>query len=93
MDSNEEEEVVFDQPTTLTGRRDIANEFCSASGFTLPTVIDDMANTVDKAYAAWPERMFIIDTDGLIVYAAAQGPWGFRPKHIKRWLRKNLGRP
>ncbi len=93
MESNERDGVVFDQPTTLSQRREIA-ENCSATlRLTMPCIVDDLQNSVDEAYAAWPERLFIVDKQGLIAYASGQGPFGFEPKHIKKWLRRNVGRP
>lgn len=43
----------------------------------LPTVIDDMSNVVDTAYAALPERLYIVDSEGIIRYRSDPGPWGF----------------
>jgi hypothetical protein len=58
----------------------------------MPVVVDAVANTADEAYAAWPERIFIVDADGTIAYAGSQGPWGFDPKAAERALRKTLKR-
>ena len=66
---------------------------CARLELTIPCVVDEMDNHVDNAYAAWPERLFIIGADGTVAYAGAQGPWGFDPADIKRWLRKHIGAP
>lgn len=58
---------------------------------TMPCVVDAMDNRVDVAYAAWPERMVVIDTDGKIAYVGDRGPWGFKPDQVRRWLRQNVG--
>jgi hypothetical protein len=51
-----------------------------------------MDNQVDGLYAAWPERIFVIDRQGKIAYAGRQGPWGFKPEEAERALRRVLRR-
>lgn len=91
MASNEKDGVVLDQPTSLGERKQVAEQCSLALKLTIPRVIDDMENTVDEAYAAWPERLFVVDAEGKIAYAGAQGPFGFEPDEVRRWLEKNLG--
>ena len=90
MASNEREGVIFAQPTTFGTRQEIAQQCSSALGLTMPCVVDDMNNTVDNLYAGWPERMFIVDTDGRIAYAGRQGPFGFDSDAVAVWLRENV---
>lgn len=67
---------------------------CSkALKLTMPGLVDDMNNTTDIAYAGWPERLFVVDKGGRIAYTGKQGPWGFKPDHVAKWLRKNVGPP
>ena len=49
-----------------------------------------MDNAVDKAYAAWPERLFVVGVDGKIAYAGGQGPFEFKTEELRQWLDKNL---
>jgi hypothetical protein len=93
MDSNVTEKVVFSQPATLPQRREVAGQCCKRMKISMPTVVDEMDNRVDAAYAAWPERMFVVDSDGRIAYAGKQGPWGFKPNEVEEWLRDHVGRP
>ena len=92
LGANRTDSVVFAQPTTLGIRQDVAQSCSMALKLTMPCLADDMDNRVDDAYAAWPERLFVVDADGRIAYAGGQGPWGFTPKHIRKWLRRNVGR-
>ena len=93
LDVNQRDSIIHAQPKTLGGRREIATGCTSALKLTMPCLVDKMDNRVDDAYAAWPERLFIVDVDGRIVLAGGQGPFGFEPKHVRKWLRKNIGRP
>ena len=47
-----------------------------------------MDNNVDKIYKGWPDRVFLIRTDGRLGVAAIRGPWGFGPgiKAAEKWL-------
>ena len=63
-------------------RRDAA-ALCSRStesGF--PILVDTMDDRTAVEYAAWPERLFVIDKGGRVAYAGKQGPWGYYP--VKR---------
>lgn len=92
LNSNRQDNVVFAQPKTIGKRQEVAHT-CSASlRLTMPCVTDEMDNRVDDAYAAWPERLFVVDEAGRIAFAGGQGPWGFKPKAVRKWLRKNVGR-
>ena len=55
-----------------------------------PTLIDDAANEVNRAYAAWPDRLYVIGTDGRVAYQGGPGPAGFRPDEVEAWLQTNL---
>ncbi len=92
MTENETDGVLFAQPTSHDQRRDVAARCCTELKLTLPTVVDTIDNAVDHAYAAWPERLFVVDRDGLIAFAGAPGPWGYKPDEVERWLRRNVGR-
>jgi len=90
MPDNVKEGVVFAEPDSLEKRSDIAKACCTRLDLTLPTVVDEIDNRVDKLYAAWPERIFIVDKDGKIAFPGAQGPWGFKPDEAEQALQKLL---
>jgi len=56
---------------------------------TIPCLVDSMANKVNKAYSAWPDRVFLIRTDGRLAVAAARGPFGYKPAidEVEAWLK------
>ena len=92
LGDNRRDSIVYAQPTTLKRRKEIATSCSLALKLTMPCLVDAMDNRVDIAYAAWPERLFVVDVDGRIALASGQGPFGFEPKHVRRWLRKNVRR-
>ena len=55
---------------------------------TIRCLIDNMDNKVNEAYAAWPDRIFVVQTDGTLAVAGKRGPFGFEPaiKETAEWL-------
>jgi hypothetical protein len=92
MESNESEGVIFNQPKDWGERQAVAKACSVKLNLSMPCVVDTIDNTMDNLYAAWPERMFVIDRDGKVAYAGKQGPWGFKPKQAERALRVVLQR-
>jgi hypothetical protein len=41
--------------------------------------VDTIADQVERAYAGWPDRMYILDPVGKIIYKGDEGPRGFKP--------------
>ena len=46
----------------------------------MPAVVDKMDDAVAKAYAAMPERLYLIGLDGKVSYKGGMGPMSFRPE-------------
>jgi Iodothyronine deiodinase len=42
----------------------------------------------DKAYAAWPERIYVLGVGGRIEYKAEPGPFGFKPDDAEKSLKR-----
>ena len=87
MDDNEKEEVCYAQPKSTKQRIAIARDFVTRFHYKLPLVVDPIANAANAAYAAWPERLYIIDERGVIAYKGKPGPFGFHPEEVEEWLK------
>lgn len=83
--------VKLDDPADLAERNDAAGTCASDLKLTMPAVVDDMDDTVNLLYSAWPERIVVIDTAGKIAYRGKLGPFGFKPKEAKAALAELLG--
>lgn len=92
MKSNVKDDVCYAQPKTLGQRVAIAKDFTARYKFPLPFGIDDMSNAAETAYAAWPERLYIIDETGHIVYRGGMGPFHYKPAEVREWLAAKYGR-
>jgi Iodothyronine deiodinase len=73
---------------TLEDRCATAEMLLKDKRLTIPCVIDGMDNAANEAYHAWPDRIFIVRTDGRLSVAAGQGPFGFKPgvSAANKWL-------
>lgn len=86
MDSNREKGVVFNQPTSMDERMTLASAFVDQMEVNTPVLVDDIRNTANACYAAWPERLYVINTEGLIEYKGGMGPFGFKPEDVEELL-------
>ena len=85
-DSNEEAGIRVLQHTTLEKRLVAASAGAGRLGLTMPVLVDGMENKASEAFAAWPERIYIIGADGRIVFKGGPGPWEFDPEAAGRAL-------
>jgi len=90
MKSNEKESVCYAQPKTLSDRVRIANDFVKRFHYGMPLYVDPIENPANAAYAGWPERFYILDEGGTIVYKGRPGPFGYHPEEVEAWLAKRF---
>ena len=91
MKSNVKDDVCYAQPKTLEQRVAIAKDFTARLKFPLPFGIDEMGNAADSAYAAWPERLYVIDETGHVAYRGGMGPFNYKPAEVRDWLAAKYG--
>lgn len=91
MDSNEEQGICYMQPKTLDERVAIANDFVKHSTYEIPLYVDGIENRADDLYAAWPERLYVIDETGKVAYKGETGPFGYKPDEVESWLAAKFG--
>lgn len=70
-------------PKTIDERRALAGECEFALQYGIHTYVDEMDDTVNQAYAAWPTRLYLIGLDGRVAYAGGLGPYDFKPEKLK----------
>jgi len=79
MDSNKEDGFVFKQPKTDDERRKAAKILVDRLKYRMPVALDPLDGRAEKAFAAWPERIYIIGRDGRVLFKGDMGPFGFLP--------------
>lgn len=82
---------VYD-PKTIEERRQVAGRCEESLKYGIDTYIDEMDDAVNKAYAAWPTRLYLVGLDGRVVYAAGLGPFDFKPAKLANAIEQYLAR-
>ena len=77
-------------PKTIDERDILASKCIKDMKLTIPFLVDDMKDTANKGYGAWPDRIYIIDKDMKVAYKADRGPRGFKPDDAKKALKDLL---
>lgn len=72
------------QPKNIEGRRAVAGRCESTLKYGIRTYVDEMDDAVNKAYAGWPTRLYLIGKDGKVAYAGGPGPFGFKPAELEK---------
>ena len=55
----------------------MAQEFAAQFKVSVPILVDTIDDQVEKAYAGWPDRIYVIDAQGKVAYKGGPGPGGF----------------
>ncbi len=84
MKANVTEGTCYLQPRSLGDRVVIANDFVKRFQYPIPLGIDSMADTAMRIYGGWPERLYVIDESGRIVYKGGMGPYPIPPGRSPR---------
>jgi type I thyroxine 5'-deiodinase len=87
-DDNLKDDVLVKSTTTEEERAEIAGICLAKLSIELPALVDDPDNRVERAYTAWPDRLYVIDRDGRIAYKSAAGPFGFKPAAVEGALKR-----
>jgi hypothetical protein len=92
--ANVRDGVLVADPKTLEERRKVAREFAAQFKVTLPVLVDTLDDQVERAYAGWPDRIYVIDAEGKIAYKGGPGPQGFSVPEARAALDRLLaGQP
>ena len=75
VSSNVRDGVLFVSPQTSAERVDAAAICVVKLAIRLPALVDGIDNRVERAYTGWPDRLYIIGTDGRVRHKSAPGPW------------------
>jgi hypothetical protein len=87
MSSNVKQGVVFASPKSISEREEIAGSCIRNLHIQIPALVDNFDNTTERAYTGWPDRLYVIDRDGRVVYKSKPGPFGFHPSEVAQALK------
>ena len=71
MAVNLKEKVVFASPRTFEARAEVGATCVKDLKVALPMVVDEIDNRTERAYTAWPDRLYVISPahGGILVLA------------------------
>ena len=90
LPSNVAEGVLFASPRSAGERTVTARACVRKLNLQLPALLDGIDNRTERAYTAWPDRMYVIDRQGRVAFKSAPGPYGFSTKELERALQTEL---
>jgi type I thyroxine 5'-deiodinase len=86
MPSNVRNGILFRSPRSGAERVRVAESCVLDLGIEIPALVDGIDNPTERAYTAWPDRLYIVGTDGRVKFKSAPGPFGFSTEDLERSL-------
>jgi len=86
MESNIQQQVLYANHQTLDERKTVAGACTLGLNLTIPTLLDDMDNTVDRLFSGWPERLYVLSPESTVLYQGGKGPFGFNTEELEQFL-------
>ena len=93
MQSNVRDNVLFRSPRDEEERASVAGTCVRRLGIKFPAVVDSFDNQVENAYTGWPDRLYLIGSNGRVLYKSKPGPFGFHPDDLVAAMQKAVGKP
>jgi type I thyroxine 5'-deiodinase len=88
LDENLADDVLVATTMTAEDRQRVAGVCVTKLGIEMPALVDEPDNRVERAYTAWPDRLYVVDRTGVIAYKSAAGPFGFKPSEVEVVLKR-----
>jgi len=86
MESNVRDGVQYASAHTEGERSTTASACVRKLGIHIPALIDGIENKTERAYTGWPDRLYLIGTDGRVAFKTAPGPYGFSTRNLEQAL-------
>lgn len=87
---NEQDAVLFRQHRSMEERVEVGQSCMLKLALEMPAAVDEMDDGVAKTWAAMPERLYLVGSDGRIVYKGGIGPMFFRPQEWAEAIERHL---
>jgi tetratricopeptide (TPR) repeat protein len=85
---NQREGITLQPAKSLDERSDHATMCVRKLHIEFPTLLDTMNGGAEKAYAAWPSKAYLLDTQGRIIFSTGLGEQEFKPEQLEAALAK-----
>jgi hypothetical protein len=79
---------IVEDPESLEEREAVAQVCMTKLALDpMPALVDDIDDAANMAYAAHPDRLYLIGRDGRVAYHGFEGPEGFDPGELEDAIR------
>jgi hypothetical protein len=92
VDANKRDGILLETAKTFDQKVEHADSCVRNLGIRFTTVVDNLDNKVELAYAGWPDRLYLIGKDGRIAWKGEPGPKGFKPPELEAAIETELKR-
>ena len=92
-EDNQKDKISVASPKTLAERCQVEGACATKLALRIPAIIDNLENSTEEAYTAWPDRLYLIDREGGVAYKSKPGPYGFKPAEVEVALKGVLLAP
>ena len=92
-ESNAKDKISVASARTYEARCAVADTCVTKLSIKIPALIDNLDDSTEAAYTAWPDRLYVIDYDRRIAYKSKPGPFGFHPQEVAQTLKRLLPSP
>ncbi len=86
MSSNQRAGIDLTQPIEQNGRRVVAQKCQAHLALDIPFLVDVIDDRVGSLYSGMPNRLYLIDQQGKVVFKNGRGPFGFHPRELEQSL-------
>ncbi len=90
VEKNAKEGIFIASAKNFQERCGVANTCVTKLNIQIPALIDNLQNSTEAKYTAWPDRLYVIDQDGRVAYKSKPGPFGFHPEGVAQTLTRLL---
>ncbi|MGH7957649.1 MAG: deiodinase-like protein, partial [Opitutaceae bacterium] len=73
MPRNQREGIAIKDPKSMAERANVSKQACAFFKTAIPALVDTMDDATDRAYAAWPSRIYLVGIDGKIAVRGDPG--------------------
>jgi hypothetical protein len=82
--------IEIQDPQSTAERTETATACALRMRTSIPVLIDEIDNQAARAYGGWPDRLYLIGTDGRVAFQGAEGPFGFKPDQLEEAIEMEL---
>lgn len=89
-EDNQKDKIAITSAKTEAERCATAETCVTKLSIEIPPLVDDLSNSTETAYTGWPDRLYVIGSDGRVAYKSLPGPYGFKPAEVEAALKQLL---